>query len=65
MCVISGGNPHLWQIFNLVGPVEANLVFLVIFCIMSSPIVGGGGGGGGLAGPLEGQSRNQFGDEMF
>ena len=30
MCVISGGNAHLWQIFNLILPVEARLAFLVI-----------------------------------
>ena len=30
VCVISGGNPHLWPIFNLIGPLEAKLVFLVI-----------------------------------
>ena len=30
LCVISGGNPHLWPIFNLIGPVEAKLIVLVI-----------------------------------
>ena len=43
VCVISGGNPHLWPIFNLIGPVEAKLVFFGHFiCSLSLPIVGGG-----------------------
>ena len=30
VCVISGGNPHIWPILNRIGPVEAKKVFLVI-----------------------------------
>ena len=29
------GNPHLWPICNLTGPLEANIVFFVMLCTMN------------------------------